>query len=157
MNVIFRKSTARTALTALMWLPPVVVGAMYALAWTHLPRTAEFGFADAPIRMATRRDHLVFSLVIMSGLAILGTSALSCFTEPGFDAYAVLGFFYAMEWAHLYVNYQVIILNAKGVPIDMSLVLIGGVGAAVAIIVVGLTRLGSTRSERKRLRESRPQ
>lgn len=149
------KSTARRALTALMWLPPVAVGTMYAFAWNHLPPTIPFGFPNAPERWATRKEHLTLSLAIMSGFATLGTSALSYFTEPGFASYAVLGFFYLMELAHLYVNYSIISLNVETSRIAVALTLIASIAAALVIISVGF--LGQHAPSRKNGKEVRPQ
>lgn len=137
MNTIHGKSNTRRTLTALLWLPPVAVGAMYAAVWSHLP-TSGFGFPNTSRGWGSRTFGLIGSLVVMGGFAILGTSALSYFTKPDFASYVAIGFFYLNEWAHLYAEYLLISIYTNGTPSAIAPVLIGSTAAAITIVSLGL-------------------
>ena len=133
-------------LVALQWLALPAIGMMYAFSWNQMPvRIAtHFGLNNQPNGWMTREESLTFSLLLATAFAAIGSLILVRFKKLDLAAWALLMFFYLMQWIFLYANYSIIGFNVDGRSVNVAPVVIVSMVAAIAIIALALmTHRGS--------------
>ena len=125
---------------ALQWLALPAIGVMYGLAWDQMPArvATHFGLNQQPNGWMSREGSLTFSLALAALFAVIGSLVLSRIKQPDPASWALLAFFYVIQWTLLYANYSIIGFNVQGRPVNATpLVVVVGL-AAVALVVLAL-------------------
>jgi hypothetical protein len=130
---------------AMQWLVLPAIAVIYARAWNQLPArlATHFDFNNQPNGWMSREGSLIFSLVMATIFALLGSWALLRIARPGVAAWALMSFFYVILGTLLWATTSVIAYNTEHQPVEVAPVLMAGIAAAIVVIALTLaTRRG---------------
>jgi Protein of unknown function (DUF1648) len=131
--------------TGLMWLALPITAVIYGMAWPELPSrlATHFNLANQPNGWMSREGSLVFLLVTSSFVAGLATLILSRVKRPDPTAWALLILFYVILGTVLWAGEAIIAYNVHGQPVNVTPILVSGIGAAILVVITALvTRRG---------------
>ena len=134
------------ALTLLIWGALPANALLYALSWGQLPArlATHFDFRNRPNGWMSREGSLAFAVFFATLLAVIATFVLSRVKNSDAVSWGLLALFYAIQGTLLWAENSIIEYNAYGYPINIEPVFIGGIVAAVLLVMLVLgTRRGA--------------
>jgi hypothetical protein len=148
MTIAAEKSGSRPylrVLTGLIWFAVPAMAGLYAMSWQQLPArlATHFDLANHPNGWMSREASLTFSLVMGIFIAGLATLILSRVKRPDPAAWALLVLFYVIMATLLWAEDAIIAYNIHGRGVNVTPVLVTGIGAAISVVIIALgTRRG---------------
>jgi hypothetical protein len=133
------------AFTRLIWFAVPAMAGLYAMSWPQLPArlATHFDLSNRPNGWMQRDGSLIFSLVMGIAIAGLATFILSRVKRPDPAAWALLVLFYVIMGTLLWAEDAIIAYNIHGRGVNVTPVLVTGIGAAIAVVIIALgTRRG---------------
>jgi hypothetical protein len=148
MTIAAEKSGSRRYLrvfTGLIWFAVPAMTGLYAMSWQQLPTrlATHFDLSNHPNGWMSRDSSLTFSLVMGIFITGLATVILSRVKKPDPAAWALLVLFYVIMGTLLWAEDAIIAYNVHGTPVNVAPVLVTGMSAAIAVMIIALgTRRG---------------